>query len=108
FAIGSKRQDYILSLNDPYFNDSKMSVGLDLFNTKRESIDFDEHSLGCGVTTNYPLKDFRMPFFGAARKEAGSDELAGTGPTTLWAYMRGGGAYDLTRGTTGGIDGNPP
>jgi outer membrane protein assembly factor BamA len=29
FAIGSKRQDYILSLNDPYFNDSKMQRGLD-------------------------------------------------------------------------------
>ena len=106
FAIGSKRQDYILSLNDPYFNDSKMSVGLDLFNTKREYIDFDEHKLGFGVNTNYPLKDFRMPFFGAARKEAGSDELAGTGPTTFWDYMRGGVAYDLTRDTIGGIDAN--
>src|ERR1044071_3394979 len=74
FAIGSKRQDYILSLNDPYFNDSKMSVGLDLFNTKREYLDFDEHKLGFGVNTNYPLKDFRMPFFGAARKEARSEE----------------------------------
>jgi len=106
FAIGSKRQDYILSLNDPYFNDSKMSVGLDLFNTKREYLDFDEHKLGFGVNTNYPLKDFRMPFFGAARKEAGSDELAGTGPTTFWDYMRGGVAYDLTRDTIGGIDAN--
>jgi hypothetical protein len=43
-----------------------------------------------------------MPFFGARAKEAGSDELAGTGPTTLWDYMRGGVAYDLTRDTIGG------
>src|SRR6478752_1243100 len=27
FAIGSKRQDYILSLTDPYFNDTKVSAG---------------------------------------------------------------------------------
>jgi len=104
FAIGSKRQDYILSATDPYFNDTKVSAGVDLFNTKRVYTDFDEHKLGFGVNTNYPLKDFRMPFFGAPRKEPGSDELAGAAPTTIWDYMRGGIAYDLTRDTISGID----
>ena len=106
FAIGSKRQDYILSLTDPYFNDTKVSAGLDAFNTKRVYTDFDEHKIGFGVNTNYPLKDFRMPFFGAPRKEPGSDELAGAAPTTIWDYMRGGVAYDLTRDTIGGVDAN--
>ena len=33
FSIGSKRQDYIVNFNDPYFNDSKVALGLDAFNT---------------------------------------------------------------------------
>jgi len=47
-----------------------------------------------------------MPFFGAPPKEPGSDELAGAAPTTIWDYMRGGVAYDLTRDTIGGVDQN--
>jgi outer membrane protein insertion porin family len=104
FAIGSKRQDYILSLNEPYFNDTKMSLGFNAFNTKRDYTDYNEHKLGFGVNTDYPLKDFRMPFFGTSQKEPGSDELAGAKPTTIWDYMRGGVAYDLTRDTIGSVD----
>jgi outer membrane protein insertion porin family len=105
FSIGSSRQDYILSANDPYFNDTKVALGVDLFNTKREFTDFDERKVGFGVNTNYPLKDFSVPFFGlGAKKEKGSDELASAGPTTIWDYMRGGVSYDLTRENIGGID----
>ncbi|HEX7232880.1 MAG TPA: outer membrane protein assembly factor BamA [Candidatus Binatia bacterium] len=106
FAIGSKRQDYIFNFNEPYFNDSKMSLGFSAFNTEREYTDFSEHKIGFGVNTDYPLKDFRMPFFGTSQKEPGSDELAGAKPTTIWDYMRGGIAYDLTRDTIGNIDAN--
>ncbi len=82
FSIGSKRQDYIVNLNDPYFNDSKVALGLDAFNTTREYTDFDEKKLGFGINSSYPLKDFRMPFFGGARAAAnpGSDELASNAP----------------------------
>ncbi|HVO94936.1 MAG TPA: outer membrane protein assembly factor BamA, partial [Terriglobales bacterium] len=106
FSIGSKRQDYILNLTDPYFYDSKVSLGLDAFNTKREFTDFDERKLGFGVNTSYPLKDFRAPFFGRDRAAVnpGSDELASSGPITMWDYARGGVAYDLTRETINGID----
>lgn len=106
FSVGSRRQDYIISLNDPYFNDSKVALGIDLFNTNRKFTDFDERKLGFGVNTNYPLKDFSMPFFGLGRKEKaiGSDELASDAPMTIWDYLRGGVAYDLTREKIGGID----
>jgi outer membrane protein insertion porin family len=106
FAIGSRRQDYILNLSDPYFNDTKVALGIDAFNTKREFTDFDEHKLGFGVNTNYPLKDFKMPFFGSNRraKEIGSDELANNAPASMWDYMRGGVAYSLTRERIDGID----
>ena len=108
FAIGSRRQDYILNYTEPYFRDSKVSLGVDLFNTKREFTDFDEHRLGFGVNTNYPLKDFRMPFFGRSEKEKGSDELASNTGTSIWDYMRGGVAYDLTRENIKGISDTAP
>ena len=34
FAIGSKQQDFIVSYNEPYFNDSKVALGLTAFNTE--------------------------------------------------------------------------
>ncbi|HMF49597.1 MAG TPA: outer membrane protein assembly factor BamA [Candidatus Saccharimonadales bacterium] len=106
FSIGSKRQDYIVNLNDPYFNDSKVALGLDAFNTTREYTDFDEKKLGFGINTSYPLKDFRMPFFGGARAAAnpGSDELASNAPPTMWDYARGGVSYSLTNEKIGNID----
>jgi outer membrane protein insertion porin family len=105
FSIGSRRQDFIVSLSDPYFNDSKVALGLDAFNTKQEYTDFDEKKIGFGVNTSYPLKDFKVPFFGRDRAELnrGSDELAGNAPLTMWDYMRGSMAYNLTRENISGV-----
>ena len=103
FSIGSRRQDYILNFTDPYFRDTKASLGFALFNTTRDYDDFNEHKLGFGVNTSYPLNDFRMPFFGRSEKEKGSDELASKTATSMWDYMRAGVAYDLTREDINGV-----
>ena len=104
FSIGSSRQDFIVNVNDPYFMDSKVSAGLDGFKTKREYTDFDENKIGFGFNTSYPLKDFRMPFFGgSSQRNVGSDELASNAPMTVWDYMRGGVAYDLTHENIDGV-----
>ena len=105
FSLGSSRQDFILNINDPYFLDSKVGVGLDGFKTKREYTDFDERKVGFGINTSYPLKDFRMPFFGRPRSERnlGSDELASNATPTMWDYMRGGVSYDLTHENIDGV-----
>jgi len=109
FSIGSSRQDFIVSANDPYFYDSKMALGLDAFNTKREFTDFDERKLGFGVGTSYPLNDFRMPFFGRGKDaHVGSDELPGNSAPTIWDYMRAGVSYDFTRETIKGISATAP
>jgi outer membrane protein insertion porin family len=110
FSIGSSRQDFIVNINEPYFMDSKVAMGLEGFNTKREFSDFDERKLGFGVNSSYPLKDFRMPFFGRPRNERpiGSDELPGSDSPTFWDYMRGGMAYDLTRENIRGISPSAP
>lgn len=106
FSIGSKRQDYIVNVNDPYFNDTKVALGMDAFNTTREYTDFDEKKLGFAVNSSYPLKDFRMPFFGGARAATnpGSDELASNAPLTMWDYARGGVSYSLTNEKINNID----
>jgi outer membrane protein insertion porin family len=104
FSIGSNRQDFILSANDPYFNDTKMAMGLDAFNTKREYDDFDEGKLGFGLHSSYPLKELTLPFFGRVKPDnKGSDALASNEPLTIWDYMRGGVSYDFTREKIKGI-----
>jgi outer membrane protein insertion porin family len=110
FSIGSSRQDFILNATDPYFNDSRMALGLDAFKTKREFTDFDEDKIGFGVNTSYPLKELRMPFFGRPRpiREPGSDELASDSTPSMWDYMRGGVSYDLTRETIKNIEDTAP
>ena len=98
FSIGTTRQDFILSANDPYFYGTKTAVGLDAFNTLREYEDFDEKKIGFGINTSYPLNELRMPFFGRAKADSkGSDELPIDQPATIWDYMRGGVSYSLTR-----------
>ena len=105
FSLGTKRQDFILSANDPYFRDTRTSLGVEAYNTKRDYIDFNERKIGFGVNTSYPMKYFRMPFFGADPADTpGSDVLAGNEPITMWDYMRGGVSYDLTREKIGGVD----
>lgn len=105
FSLGTKRQDFILSANDPYFRDTRTSLGVEAYNTKRDYIDFNERKIGFGVNTSYPMKYFRMPFFGADPADTpGSDVLAGNEPITMWDYMRGGVSYDLTRDKIGGVD----
>ena len=105
FSIGSNRQDFIFSASDPYFNDSKVALGIDAFNTKREYEDFDERKLGFGINTSYPLKELSLPFFGRVKSEGnkGSDVLASNDGLSVWDYMRGGVSYDLTREKIGGI-----
>ena len=110
FALGSKRQDYILSFNEPYVNDSNVSMGFDAFNTTRKYSNYDEKKLGFGVNSSYPLRDAYIPFVKPRRQApgVGSDELASAPPVTMWDYMRGGISYDLTRETLSGVQSGAP
>lgn len=105
FSLGSKRQDYVLNFNEPYFNNSKMSLGFDAFNTKREFSDFDERKLGFGVRTSYPFRDMYIPFLRDPKKDraVGSDELEIARAPSFWDYARGGVAYDFTRENITGV-----
>ena len=110
FAIGSERQDFIVSYNEPYFNDTKVALGITGFNTETDYPDFDERKLGMAVTTSYPLRGFTLPFWGDRKSEAsiGSDELNRDAPLTLWDYMRGTMAYEFTKDTISHIESGAP
>jgi outer membrane protein insertion porin family len=105
FSIGSKRQDFILSASDPYFYDTKTSLGIDAYNTRRDFTDFTERKIGFGVNSSYPLKELNLPFLGRANPRAsiGSDVLPGDEPVTFWNFMRGGVGYSLTREKINGV-----
>jgi outer membrane protein insertion porin family len=110
FSLGSERQDFILSYNEPYFNDTKVALGVDAFNTERDYSDFKERKLGMALHTSYPLKNVRLPFFGIRKSEApiGSDELSREAPLTMWDYMRGSMSYELTRAKINDVDADAP
>ena len=99
FSIGTKRQDFVVSVDDPYFNGTKTAMGIDAYNTLRVFEDFNEKKLGFGVRSSYPLKDLQVPYFGRAKADAskGSDELPVDQPATMWDYMRGGLSYSLSK-----------
>jgi len=107
FSIGSQRQDFVVGFTDPYVYDTRIAMGADAYNTKREFNDFDEKKLGFGVNTSYPLKYLRFPFLSRAKDQTlGSDEFADDRAPTMWDYMRGGVGYEFTRDNIAGISSN--
>jgi outer membrane protein insertion porin family len=52
---GSRRENIILSLEDPRVNDTQWSAGVELLSTKRIFDDFDRDQTGGSATIGYPL-----------------------------------------------------
>lgn len=62
-SIGGKSTTYNIGLVDPYFLDTKVSLGGDLYKIDREYTDFDKSATGGDVKVGYPLgKDNRIYF----------------------------------------------
>jgi len=114
-AVGPRIQNYTLHFAEPYLNDSKMSLGVDAFNNKNDytsndSALYNQHQLGFGVNTSYPLNDLYIPFIRApkATPAIGSDELVSAPEPSMWDYMRGGMSYGLTRQTISNVQPGAP
>lgn len=54
-AFGSSSTTYQFGITDPYFLDSKLSLGFDLYNTDREYSDFSKQATGGALRAGYPL-----------------------------------------------------
>ena len=52
---GGRRRDLQLSFTDPWFRDTPTTVGIDLFNTKRELDFYDRKDVGGGIRFGRPL-----------------------------------------------------
>ncbi|MFB3123085.1 MAG: outer membrane protein assembly factor BamA, partial [Candidatus Binatia bacterium] len=94
FDIGTIRQDFNLSFTEPYLYDSRLSLGVDAFNTRREFTDFTSRRTGFGFRTGYPLRYLKIPYLG----RPGADPTNERGGVYLQAmeHMRGGLAYELS------------
>jgi len=58
FRIGSRTQLAQLSLTDPYFLDTRLRAGFDVYNVEREFDDFTEARLGGDLRARYPIAEY--------------------------------------------------
>lgn len=56
-SLGSKTQFYNIGITDPYFLDSRWTVGADLYRTQRDYIDYTRRATGGDIKAGYPISD---------------------------------------------------
>ena len=62
--LGATTNRYSFSFYEPYFRDTKLSFGFDLYNWEREYEDYTRDSSGAAVRFGYPLTDNLSVFWG--------------------------------------------
>lgn len=62
-SFGSKSQTYNLGLTDPYFMDSKWTLGGDIYRNERRYIDYTRRATGGDIKAGYPLSDTLSTFW---------------------------------------------
>jgi outer membrane protein insertion porin family len=62
-SFGSKSQTYNVGLTDPYFMDTKWTVGADIYRTERQYLDYTRRATGGDIKAGYTLSDSLSTFF---------------------------------------------
>ena len=62
-SIGGKSQTYSVGLTDPYFLDTKWTLGGDIYRSERDYIDYSRRLTGGDIKAGYPINDFVGTFF---------------------------------------------
>lgn len=62
-AIGGESNTYSVGLSDPYFLDTKWTLGADLYRSEREYDDYSRRLTGFDIKAGYPLSDFISTFW---------------------------------------------
>jgi len=57
-SIGGKSRTYALGLTDPYFMDTKWTLGGDIYRSERDYTDYTRRLLGADIKGGYPISDF--------------------------------------------------
>lgn len=62
-SIGGQSKTYSLGLTDPYFMDTKWTLGADIYRSERIYIDYTRRLTGADIKGGYPINDFIGTFF---------------------------------------------
>ncbi len=62
-SIGGKSQTYSLGLTDPYFLDTKWTLGGDVYRSERDYTDYSRRLMGGDIKAGYPINDFIGTYF---------------------------------------------
>ena len=57
-SLGGTSQTYALGLTDPYFMDTKWTLGGDIYRSERDYTDYTRRLIGADVKGGYPINDF--------------------------------------------------
>ncbi len=57
-SLGGKSKTYALGLTDPYFMDTKWTLGGDLYRSERDYTDYSRRLIGGDIKAGYPINDF--------------------------------------------------
>ncbi len=62
-SIGGKSSTYSVGLTDPYFMDTRWTLGGDLYRSEREYLDYTRKAIGGDIKAGYPLSDSMSTFW---------------------------------------------
>ena len=62
-SFGSKSQTYNLGLTDPYFLDSRWTLGGDVYRNERDYLDYTRRATGGDIKAGYPISDTVSTFW---------------------------------------------
>ena len=62
-SFGSKSQTYNLGLTDPYFLDSRWTLGGDIYRNERDYLDYTRRATGGDIKAGYPISDNLSTFW---------------------------------------------
>ncbi len=102
FDFGQSRRDFILGFADPYFRDTRLSLGVDAFNSKVEFDEFDSRRLGFGTTASYPMRYLEVPFLRRWLPREGNKREGEPSPSMI-DLMRLGMSYRLVKADVEGV-----
>ena len=57
-SLGGKSQTYAVGLTDPYFMDTKWTLGGDIYRSERDYDDYTRRLLGADIKGGYPISDY--------------------------------------------------
>lgn len=86
--VGSISQDYSISFVEPYLFNKPISLGVDVFDTRRENenVDFDEERLGFGGTISKVFRDVFRVGTGYTLERVKLDNISSDAPPTVQRF----------------------